>query len=310
MGRNTLIAALFPGQGSQVVGMAEDFYHHSHAAKAILDEAELALPGLLKLMFEGPEDELRLTANQQAALVAASAAAFAAYKELGGSLPSYAAGNSIGEYSAYVAAGSLAIQDAIKLVHKRGSYMQDAVPEGVGAMAAILKVDKDIIQKVCNETEGVVEISNYNSPAQSVISGEKGAVEKAAETLKDHRARVSMLPVSAPFHCSLMQTAADALAKDLATISFQEPKLSIVCNVTANLLEDIKEAPKLLEEQVTAAVRWTESIEKLDSLGVTEYLEFGSGKVLTGLMGRILEKPNAKSIVDMTSLQEALGESS
>lgn len=304
-----MIAALFPGQGSQLVGMAQDFYVHSPAAKAILDEAEFALPGLLKLMFEGPEDELKLTVNQQPALVAASAAAFAAYKELGGKLPSYAAGNSIGEYSAHVAAGSLAIQDAIKIVHKRGSYMQDAVPEGVGAMAAILKVDKDIIQKVCNETEGVVEISNYNSPAQSVISGEKEAVEKAAETLKEHRARVAMLPVSAPFHCSLMQSAADALAKDLANVTFQEPKLSIVCNVTADLLEDIKDAPKLLEKQVTAAVRWTESIEKLNNLGVNEYLEFGSAKVLTGLMGRILDKPNAKSIVDMTSLREALGES-
>ncbi|MCA9839462.1 MAG: ACP S-malonyltransferase [Trueperaceae bacterium] len=301
-----MIAALFPGQGSQLVGMAKDFYEHSPAAKAVLDKAETALPRLLRLMFDGPEDELKLTANQQPALVAASAAAFAAYKEAGGATPHYAAGNSIGEYSAHVAAGSLSITDAIRLVHKRGTYMQEAVPEGLGAMAAILKVDKELVAKVCAETEGIVEISNLNSPGQTVISGETDAVARAAEKLKEERARVTLLPVSAPFHCSLMQPAADNLAKDLEDIKFRQPAFGIVCNVTADLLEDISQAKRLLTEQVTAAVRWTETVEKLTSLGVTRYLEFGSGKVLTSLVGRILDKPDAKAVTDMASLREAL----
>lgn len=301
-----MIAALFPGQGSQLVGMAKDFYEHSPAAKAVLDKAETALPRLLRLMFDGPEDELKLTANQQPALVAASAAAFAAYKEAGGATPHYAAGNSIGEYSAHVAAGSLSITDAIRLVHKRGTYMQEAVPEGLGAMAAILKVDKELVAKVCAETEGIVEISNLNSPGQTVISGETDAVARAAEKLKEERARVTLLPVSAPFHCSLMQPAADNLAKDLEDIKFRQPAFGIVCNVTADLLEDISQAKRLLTEQVTAAVRWTETVEKLTGLGVTRYLEFGSGKVLTSLVGRILDKPDAKAVTDMASLREAL----
>lgn len=302
-----MIAALFPGQGSQLVGMAKDFYDHSPAAKAVLDKAETALPRLLKLMFEGPEDELKLTANQQPALVAASAAAFAAYKEAGGTTPQYAAGNSIGEYSAHVAAGSLSISDAIRLVHKRGTYMQEAVPEGLGAMAAILKVDKDLVARVCAETEGIVEISNLNSPGQTVISGEADAVLRAAERLKEERARVSMLPVSAPFHCSLMQPAADALAKDLAEVKFRQPSFGILANVTADLITDMTQVRSVLTEQVTAAVRWTETIERLSSLGVTRYIEFGSGKVLTGLVGRILDKPDARVVTDMTSLKEALG---
>lgn len=286
--------------------MAKDFYVHSPAARAVLEKAETALPKLLKLMFEGPEAELTLTANQQPALLAASAAAFAAYQELGGQLPHYAAGNSIGEYSAYVAAGSLSITEAIRLVHKRGTYMQEAVPEGLGAMAAILKVDKDLVAKICAETEGIVEISNFNSPGQTVISGEAAAVARASERLKEARARVSMLAVSAPFHCSLMQPAADNLAKDLAEITFRQPRFGIICNVTADLLEDSKQIKALLKQQVVAAVRWTETVEKLAALGVSRFLEFGSGKVLSGLVGRILDKPDARAVNDMESLRAAL----
>jgi [acyl-carrier-protein] S-malonyltransferase len=301
-----MLAALFPGQGSQAVGMAKDFYEHSPAAKAVLDEAESALPGLLKLMWEGPAETLQLTANQQPALVAAGAAAYAAYKEASGTLPTFAAGHSLGEFTAHVAAGSLSITQAVTLVRKRGEYMQRAVPEGIGAMAAIMKVTRDKIETICQETEGVVEIANLNALEQTVISGEAKAVETASETLKREGARVIPLKVSAPFHCSLMKPAADLLAKDLAQTSFAEPSLKIICNVTANVLNNIAEAKPLLEKQVTAPVRWVESVMKLKELGVTTFLEFGSGKVLTGLVGRILDDIDARAVTDMGSLKEVL----
>ena len=264
------------------------------------------MPGLLELMFEGPEDKLTLTANQQPALVAASAAAFAAYVEAGGEAPAYVAGHSLGEFSAHVAAGSLSLSDAVQLVHKRGQYMQDAVPEGAGAMAAVMKLDAQEIEKVCQETEGVVEIANYNSPGQTVISGAAEALRKASETLKEKRARVIPLKVSAPFHCSLMQPAADKLATDLRAITFNETQFKLIPNVTAQVLGDAGEILGLLESQVTASVRWTETVLKLHDLGVTKFIEFGSGKVLTGLVGRILDKPEALAVTDKESLEAAL----
>jgi [acyl-carrier-protein] S-malonyltransferase len=300
-----MIAALFPGQGSQTVGMAKDFYEHSPAAKALLDEAETALPGLLELMWQGPAETLQLTANQQPALVAAGAAAYAAYKEAGGELPLFAAGHSLGEFTAHVAAGSLSVTQAVTLVRKRGEYMQVAVPEGIGAMAAIMKISKDKIETLCQETEGVVEIANLNALEQTVISGEARAVEAASEKLKSEGARIIPLKVSAPFHCSLMKPAADNLAKDLAQTEFAKPSLDIVCNVTADVL-DISKARDLLQQQVTAPVRWVESVLKLQALGATTFLEFGSGKVLSGLVGRILEHASAKSVTDMNSLKEVL----
>lgn len=301
-----MIAALFPGQGSQAVGMTKDFYDHSPAAKAVLDEAEAALPGLLELMWQGPAETLQLTFNQQPALVAAGAAAYAAYKEAGGALPVFAAGHSLGEFTAYVAAGSLSVSEAIQLVRKRGEYMQKAVPEGHGAMAAVMKVTRDKIENICQATEGVVEIANLNALEQTVISGEASAVTLASEQLKHEGARVIPLKVSAPFHCSLMKPAADLLAQDLAHVSFRPPSLNIVCNVTADVLEDISEAKDLLKRQVTAPVRWVESILRLKVLGVTRFIEFGSGKVLTGLLGRILDDANAKAISDMLSLREVI----
>jgi [acyl-carrier-protein] S-malonyltransferase len=301
-----MIAALFPGQGSQAIGMAKDFYDNSPAAKAVLDEAEEALPGLLQLMWEGPAETLQLTANQQPALVAAGAAAYAAYLEAGGALPSYGAGHSLGEFSAHVASSSLTISQAVRLVRKRGEYMQSAVPEGVGAMAAIMKLTKDKIEAVCQETPGVVEIANLNALEQTVISGEAKAVEAASETLRSQGARIIPLKVSAPFHCSLMKSAADSLAKDLALTNFTAPAFTIVCNVSADVLTDVRLAADLLEQQVTSPVRWVESVLKLKELGVTRFIEFGSGKVLTGLVGRILENADARAVVDMASLREAL----
>lgn len=285
--------------------MARDFYEHSAAARRVLDRAEATLPGLLELMWDGPEDALKLTANQQPALVAAGAAAYAAYREAGG-YATYAAGHSLGEFTAHVAAGSLALEDALNLVRKRGEYMQEAVPTGAGAMAAILKADRDAVERVCEQTAGVVEIANLNAPEQTVVSGAAEAVAAASAALKEGGARVVPLKVSAPFHCSLMRPAAERLAHDLTALTFQTPSLYIVCNVTADILEDVGQAPDLLERQVTAPVRWVESVRRLESLGVTHFFEFGSGSVLTGLVGRILPGAAAKAVTDTALLREVL----
>ena len=303
------IAALFPGQGSQAVGMARDFYNHSVAAKRVLDEAEAAFPGLLELMWEGPLETLTLTANQQPALVAASAAAFAAYVEAGGMLPTFAAGHSLGEYSAYVAAGALTVAEAVNIVHKRGQYMQDAVPAGKGAMAAVMRAEVSAIQDVLaavSTDDDPVEIANYNSPQQTVISGTAAGVARASERLSEARARVVPLPVSAPFHSSLMQPAASRLTPHLTAAAWSAPRFTIINNVTAAPLANVADSPRLLTEQVTGSVRWTETIETLARLGATTLIEFGSGKVLTGLAGRIDRSLSATAITDMASLQEVL----
>jgi len=301
-----MIAALFPGQGSQVVGMAQDFYNNSPAARDVLERAESALPGLLEIMWQGPKEKLVLTQNQQPALVATSAAAFAAYLESGGQTPVFAAGHSLGEYSAHVASGALAIEDAITLVNKRGKYMQEAVAEGVGAMAAILKSDNKTIEEVCANINGIVEIANYNSNAQTVISGEKLAVDEAVNALKEKGARAIPLKVSAPFHCSLMQSAADKLSKDLKQIKFKEADLKVISNLRAKPIDTADEIVMLLTKQVTASVRWLETIKYLEQQGVNEFIEFGSGKVLSGLVKRILKSAKAQSITDMTSLAEVM----
>ena len=304
-----MIAALFPGQNSQAVGMARAFYDASPAAKRVLEEAETAMPGLLDIMWEGPAERLQLTAHQQPALVAAGMAAFEAYLEAGGAAPTYGAGHSLGEFTAHVAAGSLTVGEAVSLVHKRGSYMQEAVPEGKGAMAALLKVDEAGVREVCDEvraeTGGVVEIANLNSPGQTVISGEAEAVAVASSRLKSAGARVVPLKVSAPFHCSLMRPAAERLARDLERVTFLPPKFGVVGNVTAEIV-DVPEAPRLLIEGVTTAVRWAASVQKLRALGATTFIEFGSGKVLTGLVARILPDVKALAVTDPDSLEEAL----
>ncbi|HHO55181.1 MAG TPA: ACP S-malonyltransferase, partial [Trueperaceae bacterium] len=234
------------------------------------------------------------------------AAAFAAYKEAKGKSPSFAAGHSLGEYTAHVASGALTIEDAVVLVNKRGKYMQEAVAEGVGAMAAILKTDNKTIEEVCKNTAGVVEIANYNSDGQTVISGEKQAVEAASEKLKSLKARAIPLKVSAPFHCSLMQSAADKLTKDLEKIEFKQADFPVISNVKAEIIKSPNQINELLAQQVTASVRWLETIQNLDSLGVTSYYEFGSGKVLTGLIKRILKDAQAFSITEMANLEEVI----
>lgn len=300
-------AAVFPGQGSQRLGMGRAFYDASAAARQVLDRAEATLPGLLELMWDGPADALQATENQQPALVAVGVAAYAAYREAGGACPSYAAGHSLGEYTAHVAAGSLDLADALRLVRKRGRYMQEAVPVGEGAMAAVLKSDVEIITRVLAEIGPTVEVANLNAPGQTVISGAAAAVAEAGARLKDLGARVIPLKVSAPFHCGLMRPAALRLASDLQAASFQEPRFPVVCNVTADLLPSAAAAADLLVQQVTAPVRWTQSVEKLVELGVDRFLEFGSGSVLAGLIERIAPGASAASIGDPESLAVALG---
>lgn len=306
------IAALFPGQGSHKVGMAQAFYEASPAAKRVLDEAEAAHPGLLKLMWEGPKEDLTLTANQQPALVAAGAAAYAAYIEAGGKPASFGAGHSLGEYSAHVAAGSLGVGAAVKLVHLRGSYMQEAVPEGEGAMAAVLKLDDAQIAAVLADVNKaaspgeLVQVANLNAPGQTVISGSQAAVARASELFKGLGGRAIPLAVSAPFHCDLMAPAAARLAGDLAAAAFGNPAFTIVCNVTAEPLTDVSQAPRLLTEQVTSSVRWVESVRRLAFLGAERFIEFGSGEVLAGLVRRILPDVETISVQDPASLAEAL----
>lgn len=309
------IAALFPGQGSQSVGMARAFYERSPAAQQLLDRAEAALPGLLELMFEGPADALTRTAHQQPALVAAGAAAYAAWREAGGPEPRVAAGHSLGEFTAHVAAGALPIEDAVRLVRARGSYMQDAVPEGEGAMAALLKLDDDVVEAMCADERrrtagsgGVVEVANRNAPGQIVISGHAGPVAAVSEAAKERGGRAIPLRVSAPFHCSLMRPAADRLAADLAEIPFGRGAFDVICNVTAEPLPSPDRAASLLEAQVTAPVLWADSVRAIAARGVDRWVEFGAGKVLTGLVRRIEPQADARPAANPDELTAALGD--
>ena len=302
-----MFAALFPGQGSQKVGMGRAFAEASAAARAVFDRAEAALPGLLDTIWEGPEEALRLTENQQPALLAVSAAAWAAWREAGGPDPAYAAGHSLGEWSAHVAAGTLELEDALRLVRSRGRYMQEAVPEGEGAMAAILKLDEAVVREVVERTEGVW-IANLNSPGQLVISGRKEAVEAAAAALKERRGRVVPLKVSAPFHSELMAPAREALARDLAQVELRPPRFPVFSNVTARPETDPARIRELLLAQITAPVRWVEILEAMHGRGVTTFVELGSGNVLTGLVRRTLPEARALNAEEPEGLAAALQE--
>lgn len=286
--------------------MGQAFYGASPAAKQALDRAEATLPGLLGLMWEGPEDQLKLTANQQPALLAVGYAAYLAYREAGGAVPEFAAGHSLGEWTAHVAAGTLGLEDGLKLVRKRGQYMQEAVPVGVGAMAAVIRLPLDSIQQTIAGIGGV-EIANLNSPEQTVISGTAQGVAQAGEALKAAKGRVVPLQVSAPFHSSLMQPAQDKLAKDLALVKLSTPQFPVYSNVSARPETDPDQIGKLLLDQITHSVRWVEILQDLKAKGVGRMLEFGSGKVLVGLVGRTLEGIEAQSVTGPEEMAEGMG---
>ncbi|WP_102125514.1 ACP S-malonyltransferase [Deinococcus planocerae] len=287
------IAALFPGQGSHAVGMGADLTAAFPEAEAVYAETERTLPGLRSLIETGPLEELTLTANQQPALVAASVAAYRAWQAKTGLSPAFAAGHSLGEYSALVAAGTLGLADALRLTRRRGELMQEAVPVGVGAMSAVMG-DPDVVREVCAGAQGVVQPANFNAPTQTVISGEKAAVDAAAAELKGRGLKVIPLKVSAPFHCALMRPAQDALTPDLHATTFGPLAFPVLANVTAEPNEDPAALPGLLARQITGSVRWVETVRRLADLGADTFVEFGPGTVLTGLVKRIL--PDARTL--------------
>ena len=281
------VAFLFPGQGSQFPGMGKSLADAYPVARQTFEEADEALGfPLSKMCFEGPEDQLKLTENTQPALVTVSTAAYRVLLEKG-IAPSHVAGHSLGEYSALVAAGSLGFADAVRLVRNRGRYMQEAVPAGVGAMAALLKMPEDKLDAVLAEAaQGeVVQPANLNSPDQVVIAGHAGAVNRAVELAKAAGARRAvLLPVSAPFHCALMQPAQERLRADLDAAEFQDLVYPLVNNWQAKVVTTGADARQGLFEQVPNPVRWAESVRVLFGLGVTRTIEVGAGAVLTGML--------------------------
>ncbi len=307
------IAFLFPGQGSQSVGMGKDLYDRFPVAKQTFEEADEALgQPISRMCFEGPEDKLKLTEITQPAILTVSIAAQRVLAEKG-VRAQWVAGHSLGEYSAHVCAGTLQFADAVRTVRNRGKYMQEAVPVGIGAMAAVLALPLEKLQAVCEKAAGetgeVVSPANINSPDQIVISGSKAAVERAAELAKEAGAkRAVMLPVSAPFHCALMQPAQDALARDLERLDFRAPSLPVVCNVDASIVSDGDTARQKLIRQVTGAVQWVRCIETLAAQGTQIFVEVGPGKVLTGLMRQIDRSISCVNVENSESLEKALAQ--
>jgi [acyl-carrier-protein] S-malonyltransferase len=309
MSQTSLIAFLFPGQGSQSVGMGKELAANHAIARQTFEEADEALGyKLSQVCFEGPDEKLKLTETTQPAILTVSVAAFRVLSEKG-CKPDYVAGHSLGEYSAHVAAGTLKFADAVRTVRNRGKYMQEAVPVGVGAMAAIVGLPLDRVTEICREVASgdVCQPANLNSPEQIVISGNATAIERAIKLATERGAKKAVsLPVSAPFHCALMQPAQDRLAPDLQALSFQKPSFPVVCNVEAALVTDAEPARAALIRQVTAAVKWEPSIRLLIEKGVSAFVEVGPGKVLWGLMRQIDRSKASLAVNDEASLQKTL----
>lgn len=306
-----MLVFLFPGQNSQSVGMGRELYENFPVARRTFEEADEALGfAVSKLCFEGPEDQLKLTEFQQPAICTVSVAALRVLEERGVK-PDFVAGHSLGEYAANVAAGSLRFEDAVRTVRHRGAYMQEAVPAGKGAMAAVLGIPSETAAEACaaaaNETGGVVSAANFNSPEQTVISGEAAAVERAGELCKERGAkRVVPLQVSAPFHCALMQPAQDRLAALLQTLTFSHAKTPVMVNVDAAPVTDGNTLRDALVRQVTGTVRWVESMKQLIAKQPAHFVEVGPGRVLCGLMRQIDRAQSCQNVEDRASLEKTL----
>jgi [acyl-carrier-protein] S-malonyltransferase len=304
------VAFVFPGQGSQAVGMGLSLAENHAEARAVFDEADRALGiPLSRLCFEGPEADLQLTANTQPAILTTSIAAHRVLEAKGAPQPAYVAGHSLGEYSALVAASVLSVAEAVTTVRRRGQYMQEAVPVGEGAMAAILALDLPAIEAACAEAaQGeVVSPANINSPGQVVIAGHAAAVDRAAEACKARGAkRAVKLPVSAPFHCALMKPAQDRLARDLDALAFRDPRVPLVNNVDAQVVTSGPACRDGLVRQVSGAVRWQQSVERLVALGVTTFVEIGPGAVLSGLVKKTAKDVRILNVGDPASLEKTL----
>ena len=301
---------LFPGQGSQSVGMGKELADNFSVARQVFEEADQALGfSISNLCFEGPEEELRKTVNTQPAILTVSVATLRVLQQAGISFD-ITAGHSLGEYSALVAAGVLDFADAVRLVNKRGQYMQEAVPLGEGAMAAVMGMEREKVVEICAEVEkeaGAVQAVNFNCPGQIVIAGKTAAVEKAAAALKAAGAkRAIMLPVSAPFHSTLLQPAAGKLALELDKVSFREPKLPVVANVTGKISTNSAEIKQLLVTQAANPVLWEDCVATVAAYGATVSVEIGPGKVLTGFTKKIAPEIATFNVEDMESLQKTL----
>jgi [acyl-carrier-protein] S-malonyltransferase len=299
-------AIVFPGQGSQSPGMGKELADNFAAARQVFEEADDALGfAISRLCFDGPAEDLQLTENTQPAILTVSVAAFRAMQEAGISAPAFVAGHSLGEYSALVAAGALSLPDAVRTVRARGSYMQEAVPLGTGAMAAVIGGELSEIERICAEARGdqVCSIANFNAPNQAVIAGNTEAVDRAVEMLKGVARKVVKLKVSAPFHCALMKPAQDRLAADLERLSFSEPVVPVVTNVDARATTAPDELRDSLVRQVSAPVRWVESMQLLIERGTSTFIEAGPGKVLSGLMRQISRDVKMLNVEDAASLE-------
>ena len=305
------VAFVFPGQGSQKVGMGKDFFDNYACAKKVFEEADEALGfSITKMCFEGPEEDLRLTKYTQPAILTCSVAALAVMRENGLACEA-AGGHSLGEYSALVAAGVMSLQDAVVAVHKRGEFMQDAVPVGEGAMAAVMGLTPDEIVAVCQNVEAecgeAVQAVNFNCPGQVVIAGATKAVDKAAEALKAAGAKRAIpLPVSAPFHSTLMKPAAERLKAVLDKIEFRDAKFPVVANVTAEPVVKAEKIRALLVKQAASPVKWEMSMLRMIKGGFDTFVEVGPGKVLTGFTRKIDRTMNALNVEDITSLEKTL----
>lgn len=301
------LAMVFPGQGSQSVGMLKGYDGLPEVEKVRGEAAEVLGKEFVGLLDEGPAEKLNQTVNTQPAMVTAGYAAYRAWRALGGAEPQVVAGHSLGEYTALVAAGSLAFKDCLPLVRFRAQAMQQAVPEGEGAMAAILMLDDDLVRAACAEAGGEVQAVNFNAPGQVVIAGEKSAVARAIEACKARGAKRAMpLPVSAPFHSSLMRPAAEKLKGYLAKVALSSPGIPVVNNVDVAVVGEPERIRDALVRQAAAPVRWVETIRKMREMGVTHIIECGPGKVLAGMTKRIWPEVQSFTLADRASLEQAI----